>query len=162
MVVALAIDWPTAALGPVSGTSSAMRWRCASFGSAVFGRWRDRLDRRGGGGACVLGTMVWQPASRTAPNSAPNRAGSLPQPAVPAFRSSLAPQGFSLPWHTSCPHHSRPAFISLQARSATCPIYPPARRKSCASADLVAVEDTRVSAKLLRHAGSDRPMLPYP
>ncbi|MBO9574615.1 MAG: 16S rRNA (cytidine(1402)-2'-O)-methyltransferase [Sphingobium sp.] len=28
-------------------------------------------------------------------------------------------------------------------------------------ADLVAVEDTRVSAKLLRHAGSDRPMLPY-
>jgi len=29
------------------------------------------------------------------------------------------------------------------------------------AADLVAVEDTRVSAKLLRHAGSDRPMLPY-
>ena len=28
-------------------------------------------------------------------------------------------------------------------------------------ADVVAVEDTRVSAKLLRHAGSDRPMLPY-
>jgi 16S rRNA (cytidine1402-2'-O)-methyltransferase len=28
-------------------------------------------------------------------------------------------------------------------------------------ADLVAVEDTRVSAKLLRHADSDRPMLPY-
>ena len=28
-------------------------------------------------------------------------------------------------------------------------------------ADLIAVEDTRVSAKLLRHAGSDRPMLPY-
>jgi 16S rRNA (cytidine1402-2'-O)-methyltransferase len=28
-------------------------------------------------------------------------------------------------------------------------------------ADLVAVEDTRVSAKLLRHAGSDRRMLPY-
>jgi 16S rRNA (cytidine1402-2'-O)-methyltransferase len=29
------------------------------------------------------------------------------------------------------------------------------------SADLVAVEDTRVSATLLRHAGSDRPMAPY-
>jgi len=28
-------------------------------------------------------------------------------------------------------------------------------------ADLIAVEDSRVSAKLLRHAGSDRPMLPY-
>jgi 16S rRNA (cytidine1402-2'-O)-methyltransferase len=28
-------------------------------------------------------------------------------------------------------------------------------------ADVIAVEDTRVSAKLLRHAGSDRPMLPY-
>ena len=28
-------------------------------------------------------------------------------------------------------------------------------------ADVVAVEDTRVSARLLRHAGSDRPMLPY-
>lgn len=28
-------------------------------------------------------------------------------------------------------------------------------------ADLVAVEDTRVSAKLLRHAGSESPMLPY-
>ncbi len=28
-------------------------------------------------------------------------------------------------------------------------------------ADVVAVEDTRVSAKLLRHAGSDRPMVPY-
>lgn len=28
-------------------------------------------------------------------------------------------------------------------------------------ADVVAVEDSRVSAKLLRHAGSDRPMLPY-
>ena len=28
-------------------------------------------------------------------------------------------------------------------------------------ADLVAVEDSRVSAKLLRHAGSDRPMVPY-
>lgn len=28
-------------------------------------------------------------------------------------------------------------------------------------ADLVAVEDTRVSARLLRHAGSDRPMIPY-
>jgi 16S rRNA (cytidine1402-2'-O)-methyltransferase len=28
-------------------------------------------------------------------------------------------------------------------------------------ADVVAVEDTRVSAKLLRHAGSDRPMIPY-
>ncbi|MBN8818886.1 MAG: 16S rRNA (cytidine(1402)-2'-O)-methyltransferase [Sphingomonas sp.] len=28
-------------------------------------------------------------------------------------------------------------------------------------ADLIAVEDTRVSAKLLRHAGSDRPMVPY-
>jgi len=28
-------------------------------------------------------------------------------------------------------------------------------------ADLVAVEDTRVSAKLLRHAGSEAPMLPY-
>ncbi|MET0371932.1 MAG: 16S rRNA (cytidine(1402)-2'-O)-methyltransferase [Sphingobium sp.] len=28
-------------------------------------------------------------------------------------------------------------------------------------ADLIAVEDTRVSARLLRHAGSDRPMLPY-
>ncbi len=29
------------------------------------------------------------------------------------------------------------------------------------AADLVAVEDTRVSAKLLRHAGSQAPMLPY-
>jgi 16S rRNA (cytidine1402-2'-O)-methyltransferase len=29
------------------------------------------------------------------------------------------------------------------------------------SADVVAVEDTRVSARLLRHAGSDRPMIPY-
>lgn len=29
------------------------------------------------------------------------------------------------------------------------------------SADVVAVEDTRVSAKLLRHAGSERPMIPY-
>jgi len=29
------------------------------------------------------------------------------------------------------------------------------------AADVVAVEDTRVSATLLRHAGSDRPMLPY-
>lgn len=28
-------------------------------------------------------------------------------------------------------------------------------------ADVVAVEDTRVSAKLLRHAGSQRPMIPY-
>ncbi|MGE4321526.1 MAG: 16S rRNA (cytidine(1402)-2'-O)-methyltransferase [Sphingobium sp.] len=28
-------------------------------------------------------------------------------------------------------------------------------------ADIVAVEDTRVSARLLRHAGSDRPMQPY-
>lgn len=28
-------------------------------------------------------------------------------------------------------------------------------------ADIIAVEDTRVSARLLRHAGSDRPMLPY-
>ncbi|MCH4151693.1 MAG: 16S rRNA (cytidine(1402)-2'-O)-methyltransferase [Sphingobium sp.] len=28
-------------------------------------------------------------------------------------------------------------------------------------ADVVAVEDSRVSARLLRHAGSDRPMLPY-
>ena len=28
-------------------------------------------------------------------------------------------------------------------------------------ADVVAVEDSRVSAKLLRHAGSDRPMIPY-
>jgi len=28
-------------------------------------------------------------------------------------------------------------------------------------ADVIAVEDSRVSAKLLRHAGSDRPMLPY-
>ncbi|PZU60187.1 MAG: 16S rRNA (cytidine(1402)-2'-O)-methyltransferase [Sphingobium sp.] len=28
-------------------------------------------------------------------------------------------------------------------------------------ADVVACEDTRVSAKLLRHAGSDRPMVPY-
>lgn len=28
-------------------------------------------------------------------------------------------------------------------------------------ADLVAVEDSRVSAKLLHHAGSDRPMIPY-
>jgi 16S rRNA (cytidine1402-2'-O)-methyltransferase len=28
-------------------------------------------------------------------------------------------------------------------------------------ADIVAVEDSRVSAKLLRHAGSDRPMIPY-
>ncbi|MBN8831428.1 MAG: 16S rRNA (cytidine(1402)-2'-O)-methyltransferase [Sphingomonadales bacterium] len=28
-------------------------------------------------------------------------------------------------------------------------------------ADLIAVEDTRVSAKLLRHAGSERPMVPY-
>ena len=28
-------------------------------------------------------------------------------------------------------------------------------------ADLIAVEDTRVTAKLLRHAGSDRPMAPY-
>ncbi|WP_443971953.1 16S rRNA (cytidine(1402)-2'-O)-methyltransferase [Sphingobium sp. CR28] len=29
------------------------------------------------------------------------------------------------------------------------------------AADVVAVEDSRVSARLLRHAGSDRPMLPY-
>ena len=29
------------------------------------------------------------------------------------------------------------------------------------AADVVAVEDTRVSATLLRHAGSDRPMVPY-
>lgn len=28
-------------------------------------------------------------------------------------------------------------------------------------ADVIAVEDSRVSAKLLRHAGSDRPMIPY-
>lgn len=27
--------------------------------------------------------------------------------------------------------------------------------------DAVAVEDSRVTAKLLRHAGSDRPMIPY-
>ena len=29
------------------------------------------------------------------------------------------------------------------------------------TADLIAVEDTRVTARLLRHAGSDRPMTPY-
>lgn len=29
------------------------------------------------------------------------------------------------------------------------------------AADAIAVEDTRVSARLLRHAGSDRPMVPY-
>lgn len=29
------------------------------------------------------------------------------------------------------------------------------------AADVIAVEDTRVSARLLRHAGSDRPMIPY-
>lgn len=29
------------------------------------------------------------------------------------------------------------------------------------AADVVAVEDSRVSARLLRHAGSDRPMVPY-
>lgn len=29
------------------------------------------------------------------------------------------------------------------------------------AADVVAVEDSRVSARLLRHAGSDRPMIPY-
>src|SRR3546814_5074406 len=28
-------------------------------------------------------------------------------------------------------------------------------------ADVIAVEDTRVSTRLLRHAGSDRPMVPY-
>lgn len=37
---------------------------------------------------------------------------------------------------------------------------PRAARILC-DADVVAVEDTRVSAKLLRHAGSDRPMVPY-
>jgi 16S rRNA (cytidine1402-2'-O)-methyltransferase len=37
---------------------------------------------------------------------------------------------------------------------------PRAARVLC-SADVIAVEDTRVTARLLRHAGSSRPMIPY-
>ncbi len=85
--------------------------------------------------------MVRQPASRIAPNSA-KRLLSL---SLRADISKLTcPARLSLPWHTSCPHHSRLVFISLQARSATCPIYiARAREQVLREADLVAVEDTR-------------------
>ena len=37
----------------------------------------------------------------------------------------------------------------------------PRAAATLASADLIAVEDSRVTAKLLRHIGAKRPMVPY-
>ena len=72
MVVALAIACPTAAVSPDSGTSSAMRWRPVSVGSAVA----EGSGAGGGatGGGAVLGTTAHPAASIAAPAIAMLRA----------------------------------------------------------------------------------------
>ena len=53
MVVALAIDWPTAPLPPDIGTSNATRWRVSSLGRAVA--------LGSGVGVCPVGRVVSAP-----------------------------------------------------------------------------------------------------
>src|SRR3546814_17074376 len=64
-VVALAIAVPTSALVPVSGTSSATRWRSVSVGRP--GSIASGFSGGGGGGPCVLGP-TWQ-AARSPPTA---------------------------------------------------------------------------------------------
>jgi hypothetical protein len=68
---ALAIDWPTAAFGPVSGTSNAMRWRWSGGSTAVMGA----SSCLGGATSPGLpfGTTPAQLASSIDPRIAPTR-----------------------------------------------------------------------------------------
>ena len=116
-----------------------------------------------GGGVGAAGDLLLGPARRGVPG-----AGAAAQRGRRGRRRharARAP-GRSAPgcspgsWSTGMPERHRGGWSSSRRRSATWTTCRPARPRRCATADVVACEDTRRTATLLRHAGSTVRMVP--
>ncbi len=113
---------------------------------------------------CVRGTTDEQAASSSAARSAAN---------CPNARRTRPGAQTDAMSNLTCPARLLSAMAILMSNSLAPGLYivagpignlsdlSPHGAEILREADVVAVEDTRVSAKLLRHAGSDRPMVPY-
>src|SRR5690606_36713337 len=103
---------------------------------------------------------------------APSNAMIFPKPG-PIFGPIFVWRPHAAMSNLTCPARPHAAMASLMSSSLAPGLYivagpignlsdlSPHGAQILRDADVVAVEDTRVSAKLLRHAGSDRPMTRY-
>jgi 16S rRNA (cytidine1402-2'-O)-methyltransferase len=149
MFAALEIDVPTPAFAPVSGTSKATRLRSVSVGKdGVTG------STVGGGGVVTGGPFgtTLHPASvaRTASAAPFHKRDACRAVIASAMTLSLMPSN-ALP----------PGLYIVATPIGNLGDLSPRASATLAAADVIAVEDTRVTAKLLRHIGVKRPMVPY-
>src|SRR3954471_21558969 len=177
-LAALRIDWPSAASRPVRGTSTAIRLRVSSAGR--------RLGWAGRGCSCVGcgcgGTSVGrergtQPESAAAAIANKVQRASRRAPFRPGSGLVLrhsSGQGPRLRSGHACGRRAADAMTMLPMDDVLQPgLYivatpignlsdlSPRAAGILARADLIAVEDRRVTANLLRHIGAKRPMLAY-
>ena len=157
MLAALAIDCPTAALVPVSGTSSATRFCCVCGSGASTGF-------SGGAtiGGAVLTTRLGRRRTGREHGNGRQRGGALDLPG--AAQSFQDTHMVKLPAvsGTSVPAAAQPPGLYIVAT----PIgnlgdLSPRAAQVLAGVALIAAEDTRVTARLLAHIGAKTPMTPY-
>src|SRR6185295_4508654 len=152
-LAALRIDWPRAALPPVSGTSTATRLRVSSAGSRLGGTGRTSSCTGGATGGVTVRERGTQPDSAAA--AIASTAASLS--VRPACGRRAADAMTMLPMDDAL----QPGLYIVATPIGNLSDLGPRAAAILARADLIAVEDSRVTAKLLRHIGIKRPMLPY-
>src|SRR4051794_15338454 len=169
-VAGLRIAWPSAASRPVRGTSTAIRLRVSSAGR--------RLGWAGRGCSCVGcgcgGTSVGrergtQPESAAAAIANKVQRASRRAPFRPGSGLVLRPGSGQACWRraadamTMLPMDDvlQPGLYIVATPIGNLSDLSPRAASILARADLIAVEDSRVTAGLLRHIGAKRPMLAY-
>src|SRR3954468_19210773 len=152
---ALAIEVPTPALGPESGTSTATRLRVSSGGSP--GRCVGGGGASGGASCGAVGGSgrgagtSWHPARANSPPAATARK---------ARRACRRCESSAMTAHLMSETLSPGLYIVATPIGNLSDLSPRAAA-TLAAADAIAVEDSRVTAKLLAHIGARRPMIPY-
>ncbi len=157
MVVALAIDWPTAPLLPESGTSSATRWRVSSVGNTGCS------DPGEGVGVTTGGRpppgMILHAASVSASKPTDRRRFQLPNMlAAPARMVHKARR------ERRARPSSRTSHAGLYIVATPIGNLGDITRRAVdvlGRCDAVACEDTRVTGKLLKHLGISKPLWRY-
>src|SRR5438309_6404281 len=164
-VAALASDCPTAALGPVNGISTATRFRPSSRGRP--GSWAVRGSATGPartgsgggiaaatGGVCTCGAGTSAQAARPILTSAANAPRTT-------HRCACRSEGCSAMTLNRMNPRLPPGLYIVATPIGNLSDLSPRAAATLAGCDVIAVEDTRVTAKLLAHIDAKRPMQPY-
>src|SRR4051812_13729272 len=176
-LAALRIDWPSPASRPVSGTSTAMRLRVSSAGRRLGWTGRTGSGVGSGGGACTGRVRGAQPEITAAAMAiSAHRVNRRPAPGLrsrrvlrPCSGRALRPCSGQACWRRAADAMTilpmddalQPGLYTPAPPIGNLSDLPPPAAGILPRADLIAVEDSRVPARLLRHIGAKRPMIPY-